>query len=128
MERPLYKVLASTLIARQNCEKTNNTEWRDKHEERIKQLVKEYMPSGSGFDSGTELDINASTPDRLKFYTAVHHMDENGMYSGWTEHVVRVSPSLAFEIDITISGKNQDDIKEYIYECFQIALTQLVGE
>jgi hypothetical protein len=80
------------------------------------------MPSGSGFDSGTTLDLDASHADKLVFQTSFHHMDENGYYDGWTEHTVTVTPSLRDRYHIRISGRNRNDIKEMIHQSFDVAL------
>lgn len=36
MKRPLYREIASTLQAMENCREAGNTEWRDKHEHSLK--------------------------------------------------------------------------------------------
>jgi hypothetical protein len=80
------------------------------------------MPAGLGIDSGTTIDIAASTGDKLVFNTAFHHMDEHGSYNGWTEHRVTVRASLISEIDITIGGRDQNDIKDHLHEALHQAL------
>jgi hypothetical protein len=120
--RKLYERLASLVTARQNCIKSGNAEWRLKHTERALELVKEHMPSGVGFDCGTKLDLDKSTGERLVFETSFHHMDDNGYYDGWTDHVVRVLPAFG-GIDMTISGRNRNEIKDYIHEAFHCCLT-----
>lgn len=121
--RPLYRELASLLQARANCARANNDEWYDKHAERIETLVKQWMPSGSGIDTGTEIDFDASTPSKLVFVFSYHHMDENGYYNGWTDHKCIVRPSLAFGIDIRISGRDRNMVKDYLYEVYHHAIT-----
>lgn len=122
----LYRELASLVRARLNCEEAGNKEWFEKHEARIKELVENYMPSGSGFDCGTQLDLDESTPEKLVFYTDFHHMNEAGYYDGWTEHRITVRPSLAFGFTLTISGKNRNEIKDYIHQAFDCALDEEV--
>jgi hypothetical protein len=121
---PLYQRLASLVIQHRNCIKTDNTEWKDRSEDEILKLVKRYMPSGSGFDCGTKIFLSQEAPatDRLVFETSFHHMNENGFYDGWTEHTVTVHPSLAFKIEIKISGRNRNEIKDLIHESFDCAL------
>ncbi len=88
-----------------------------------KKVVKEHMPSGSGVDNGTSLDLARSRPDRLIFATSFHHMTEHGMYDGWTEHEVIVIPLYcAMEFSIRVTGRNRNDIKEYLHELFRDAL------
>ncbi len=126
--KPLYAVLASTLIARDNCRRSGNDEWHDRHETRVAELVKRYLPSGSGFDNGTKLDEVRSTGDRLIFFVDFHHMNEHGFYDGWTTHRVVVRPSLAFGFRLTISGRNRNDIKDHIAEVFDAALHTPIDE
>lgn len=93
-------------------------------EEQIKDMVKEYMPSGSGIDSGVKFDFDKSKPDKLVFHFGYYHMNENGMYVGWTYHSLIVTPSLASEFNLRVTGRNQNDIKPYLYEIFHEALRQ----
>jgi hypothetical protein len=121
----LYARIADLVVARQNCIERDNQEWKLKHEQELLRLVRMHLPSGSGFDNGTTIDLDLSNADRLVFNTSFHHMDENGSYDGWTEHVVRVSPSF-HGVHMTVSGRNRNDIKDYIYECFDFALNKEV--
>ena len=118
--------LAALVVAVRNCERTGNTEWRDKHMEKISQLVRELLPHGSGLDAGVTLDVERSTGACLVLETSFHHMDENGFYDGWTDHTVRVRASLALGLTLTISGRDRNDVKEYIHEAFHYALSQMV--
>lgn len=122
MEQPLYQRLASLIQAIRNCDKSGNTEWAYRHSARIRELLENEMPSGSGFDGGTLLDFDASHADKLVFTTSFHHMNEVGYYDGWTEHTVTVTPSLLHGINLRISGRNRNDIKEYIHSEFHESL------
>jgi hypothetical protein len=95
----------------------------ERSEERLARLM-ETAPSGSGFDAGTQIDEDRS--DVLRFATSYHHMNDGGMYDGWTEHVIRVKPSLAWGFDLTVSGPNRNDIKDYIADVFSQWLNELV--
>jgi hypothetical protein len=116
--------VASLFVAWQTCCKNGNKEWEERHHDTLYAFVRKFMPSGAGIDTGTGFDFEKSKPDRLVFTTAFHHMDEDGYYDGWTYHDVIVKPSLAFGLDITITGKNRNDIKEYLHETYFHALTQ----
>lgn len=123
--RPLYREIASTLQAYQHCERIGN-EWIHNHYHDLHEMVKMFMPSGSGIDNGIKLDTDESKPDKLVFTFSYHHMNENGMYDGWTDHKCIVTPSLVFEIDLRITGPNRNDVKDYLYETFRTALTSQV--
>ena len=91
----------------------------------IERLCKAFMPSGSGFDSGTTLVIDDSKPARLVFQTSFHHMNDAGMYDGWTEH--RVYYIAEHDgADLVIGGRDRNGIKDYIAECFNQALGQTI--
>ena len=133
MARYLYSELATLVQARRNCAEkmadghsesvvANAMEWHDKHGARLYKLVANLMPSGSGFDAGTKLDEASSHADKLVFTTGFHHMNDAGMYDGWTEHVVTVTPSMLHRFHIRVSGRNRNDIKDYIMETFAFAL------
>ena len=123
--KPLYQILANKLAAYHNCLAVNNTEWANKHEDKIEELVKEYMPSGSGFDNGTIFDFENSTGEKLVFNTSFHHMNNNGFYDGWTEHKVIVRPSLMHGFTLRITGRNKREIKQYIHECFHTSFKEI---
>lgn len=133
MKHKLYQLLACTVGAYHRSRLAaakgdiGRREWQDKHEESIRKLTKAHMPSGSGFDSGTELDLSASTEEKLVFITSYHHMNEGGMYDGWTSHGVVITPSLASNFHMRITGKNRNDIKDLISDMFNEALTTEIG-
>lgn len=132
MARYLYSELATAVAARRNCAQTvngmpKNAEWFDKWSDRIDELM-DLMPSGSGFDSGTKIDLDASHAEKLVFTTAYHHMNDAGYYDGWTEHTITVTPSFAFKCNIRISGRNRNGIKEYIADTFEHHLAQEVEQ
>lgn len=127
MISPLYRLLANTLRAYDNCTKNGATqsqkaEWTARHRGTFYDLVEQFMPSGSGIDSGTKIDWGQSTPEKLVFLTSYHHMNECGMYDGWTEHKVIVTPSLCSDYDLKITGRDRNSIKEYLAETFASAL------
>jgi hypothetical protein len=117
--RPLVEHFANCFTALRNCAVRPGygdaiaNMWAD----RLAALAREHLPSGSGFDNGTTLDLDASRLDRLIFATAFHHMDDNGSYCGWTEHRVVVSPSFV-GIELKVTGRDKRGIKDYIGEVF----------
>jgi hypothetical protein len=114
----LYCQFAHCLAAIHNCRKAGNLEWEGRHQEAIYTLLRNHMPSGSGFDNGTRFNWDSSTPERLVFDTAFHHMDVHGGYAGWTVHTVIITPSLLFGVNIRVTGRNCGGIKDYIGEIF----------
>lgn len=114
----LYREIASLVTARHNCIKLNNHNWLTNHEKAILDLVKDTAPSGSGIDCGTKIDLDASTGEKLVFTCSYHHMNEHGMYDGWTEHTITVKPSLQWGFALSISGRNRNEIKDYLHEVY----------
>ena len=128
IKRPLYVKLASRISGRAACEKdVSRREWFHQHTEEIERLVKTYMPSGSGFNSGTRIDLERSTDRKLVFHTGFHHMDEGGGYSHWTDHDVIVTASLLFGVDIHVTGPNDNDIRDYVSTVFHDALMREIA-
>ena len=50
-------------------------------------------------------------------------MDEHGGYDGWTEHKIIVTPSLVYGFELRVTGKDRNDIKDYIAEVMHGALS-----
>jgi hypothetical protein len=127
--KPLYVELAESVGAVIRCRAAPGQygDWESRHASRLETATKDYMPSGSGFDSGTTIDLDASTADKLVFSTSYHHMNDVGMYDGWTEHDVIVTPDLASGFKLRITGRDRNGIKEYIAETFDSALRQPVN-
>lgn len=117
MNKTLVVAIASTFGAMNRCKVTGNTEWEAKHSDRLHKLML-LLPKGAGFDNGTRLDWEESKPDRLVFTTSFHHMDEHGGYDGWTDHKVIVTPSFETGLDLRVTGRNRDEIKDYIGDVF----------
>lgn len=124
----VYQKLAQTLQAQKNCAALpgGNHPWLAKHEETIQALM-DLAPSGSGFDNGTSLDEEKSTSEKFVFHTSYHHMNDNGMYVTWTEHTVTITPSFS-GFDLKVSGRDRNQIKEYIAETFHEWLSEEVSD
>lgn len=126
---PLYVALARAIGAQKRCAETGRTEWEARHAERIAQLARRFLPSGSGLDLTPAVDVERSTEERIVICRAdFHHMNEHGFYDGWTEHEVTVRPSLAYGFELRISGRDRREIKDYLHEVFAEALRTLVDE
>jgi hypothetical protein len=134
MEQPryLYSELARTIGALKLCEQWlsrmtpglqsyQKTEtWIARHSAWINGLVR-LMPSGSGINSGTKLELGLSHADKLVFSFRYHHMNEDGYYDEWTDHRAVVTPTFD-GINVLITGKNRNDIRDYLHDTFYDAL------
>lgn len=117
MQKINVKELAGKFNAFQNCVKSNNIEWKEKHEDSINAML-ENLPHGSGIDAGVKFDWQSSNPEKLVFTFGFHHLNENGYYDGWTEHKAIITASLYFGIKINITGKDRNQIKDYLHDLF----------
>ena len=120
----IYQKIAQTLSALKNCEKLNNSQWFDRHTDTLSAICKEYLPRGSGFDSGTTIDIEGSKPNRIILVSSYHHMNDAGYYDGWTSHKIIITPDLVSGFDLRVTGRDRNEIKEYIEETFRFALNE----
>jgi len=120
--KTLAQQLASRIQAYKNCVKAGNELYRDIHKNKIEELC-QLLPNGSGIDSGVELIIRDCDSEKLVFSFGFHHMDEHGGYDGWTQHTLIVTPSFS-GINLKITGKNRNGIKEYLHDLFYHVFTQ----
>lgn len=116
--------IAETSDWAERAENNLNAQWGDIARTRLDQLVN-LLPSGSGVDCGTKL-VSASA-SKIVLECGFHHMDENGFYDGWTEHRITVRPTFD-SLDIHISGRSRNDIKEYLHEVYALALSERIVE
>jgi len=126
MNTKRYQEIASRLKAIENCQKGLNSIWEMEHKKVIDDIM-DLAPSGSGIDSGTTLDMMLSTPEHLVFHCSYHHMNENGYYDGWTDHVVHVTPSLTCGFSLRITGTNRNGIKDYLIDVYSTWLDEEVN-
>lgn len=80
------------------------------------------LPRGSGIDAGTT--IVSVTDKQIVLTAGYHHMNEGGYYDGWTEHTIRVRPSLMLGMTVTVSGPNRNNIKDYLQELYMRVIEQ----
>lgn len=106
------------------AENNLNAQWGPITRKRLDQLVN-MLPSGSGIDCGTKL-VSASAT-KIVLECSFHHMDEHGYYDGWTEHRITIRPTFD-SMDISISGRNRNGIREYLHEIYSLALSEKIVE
>ena len=69
----IYHQLATSFQAWKNCIASKNQEWEDKHFDKIQEIIRNEMPSGSGFDNGTFFDFEMSSPENLTGYAGTSY-------------------------------------------------------
>lgn len=119
-----YQKIAQTIGCIVRCEARPEQygEWIQKHKDALRDLLSS-SPSGSGFDEGARLSGN-STEEKLIFETSFHHMNDVGYYTGWTSHLVTLTPSFVYGFNLKVSGRNHREIKDYIGEVFHNWLSE----
>ena len=115
--RRFYSELAQAIQWYNDTADGKKDDWNQKAEEKIRELEKQ-LPYGSGFDNGSKVNLIMSKPQRIVIDTAFHHMDENGYYDRWTEHQVIVTPCLKYGYSLRITGRNRNQVKDYIFDMF----------
>ena len=116
--------IAETADWAERAQNNANAQWGDIAQDRLAQLV-DLLPSGSGIDNGTKLE--SADASKIVLTAGFHHMNDGGYYDGWTEHRITIRPRFD-GIDVTVSGRNRNDIKEYLGELYHAALSELVCE
>ncbi len=126
------QALAIALDARANCARLGNTEWCDRWDERLDQLI-DSLPSGSGIDAGVEL-LNESEPSFITLDVPYHALNDVGYYVGWVNFRITVTPDLRFQTgfgldvecldDETPEDIGADGIADYLADVFWHALSQ----
>ena len=98
MKSILYRSIVRVFNAYLSCAKGGNIEWRNRHEEKIKELCKNNLTHEAGFDKGIKFDFDKSKSNKLVFNTSFHHMDKDV----WTDYQIAVTLGhLNFNLKIT---------------------------
>lgn len=121
-----YRRLAGLLEWRERTLVSKSDTWESHVDKLIRELM-DYAPSGSGIDSGTKLldpTFKSGKVIAIKLQADYHHMNEAGYYDGWTEHVVTIRPSLADDFTLSISGRDRNQIKEYLHDVYSTWLDE----
>lgn len=127
MTRKVYQRIAELVSAIGVCHARGNLEWQQRHSERLDNIIRDYLPSGGGWDQGTRLEPQ-STPEKLVFGGAFHHLNDLGSYAGWSEHKIIVTPSLAYGFHLEVTGADRNDVKQMLHDTFHAMLNLDVAE
>jgi hypothetical protein len=121
----VYQKIAETCNWIQALERTEAISDQEKWESiawnRLKNIEDNYLMSGSGFDAGTCILEAQSSSKKIVLHSSFHHMNENGMYDGWSEFDIIITPvltSTGYDVRIVkkdILRKYRWDI-DYLYD------------
>jgi hypothetical protein len=124
MKTTLISRIYRTIQAKNNCLKNDKMDWFVKHNQYLNELEKNYLPHGSGIDSGCIIS-DKSKEDRIIIIIPYHLMNENGFYCGWQDFTVICKPSFdGINIKITSNAKDKFMIKDYLYDLFDTVLME----
>jgi len=128
MNKKVYQALASAIGARIRCKKNGNDEWFPKWEDRINEIIANYLPQGSGIDSGNTINMEKSHSNKIVIESGYHCMDEYGGYDGWIDFSIIITPDLVTGFGAKITGRFSDrhnkysPVREYLYDIYISAL------
>lgn len=83
--------------------------------------LNELLPKGNGIEAGCAILLK-STRNKIVIDTAYNHPNGSYVATRWTNHQVVVTPAFEGEINIRITGKNENDIKDFLFDVFREAL------
>jgi hypothetical protein len=133
----VYQAIARALEARESCikyrkeaveEKNFNkyNELVDMWDRKIERIEEQFLPHGSGFDTGETINVDESSPDKIVIYGEFHVMNEVGIYDGYAGYKIVVVPSLAYGFDLKLVGSSYwpsrtsyVDLQDYIETIYQ---------
>lgn len=126
MIKKLYREMAVFIDARLNCQKSNNTEWFDKHTDYLENYLLQKLPHGSGLDYTWNYDYKKSHGQKIVLTMSYHAMDENGFYDRIIDFTLTITPSLTNDFNLSITGNfgKYQDIKDYLYDILNDAFYQ----
>lgn len=99
-------------------------EWVQLYTTAANDIVKKYLPSGSGFDAGSLIDWETTQSEYIVISAPFHPMDAHGYYKDWVELMVAITPSLiGFNLHIMGSPEPEvDELKDYVHQVFSDCL------
>lgn len=130
MKQPLYQAMAQTFAAYKGCIDMGNSDYETIHRDKLDMMAREYLPSGSGVDNGTTIDVDRCTLDSMVLRFGWHYMNEDGYYCGWINFVVGITASLRWGFDVQIAttdtdkDEQVDGLLDYLHDLYQNALAE----
>lgn len=120
-EGTVINKIAQAVVAYHAHKNAGNLRMAEEAEDRVREMAKEFLPSGSGINNGTTVNLIKSNAYILEMFCIFYHI-ENGTYGPRTGHRIIASASLASGFLLTITGEDYNGIKEYLYDTFRQAL------
>lgn len=107
---------------------TTNEDARDNRNDLLDEIEREYLPSGSGFDSGCKIRRDGSGENEIRITFSYHVMNDAGYYTRWIHSEAVVKPLLTtsiYEIKLkNASSFRKDMVDDYVLDSLYDALGQ----
>ena len=87
-----------------------------------KRLFKNF-PIGSGI---CNTEVISVTDKKIVIGFSYQHYNDNGYHEGYTNHECRITAKFD-DFNIYISGRNKNDIKDYLHELFFYNITEFIN-
>lgn len=112
--------------AERNCAKAGNHEQGERWAAMLGRIERVHLPSGAGIDSGCTIERRRTGACTIVIAFGYHHMDEDGFYTEWTHHRATIRATFG-GIDVTVSGQDRNEVKEYLADTFREYLTRTIA-
>lgn len=129
-DRTVAETISTTAMALSTCREYENKGWAAAWARALDMLARNYLPHGSGFDSGCRVDHTKTGADKIVLYAEFHCMNDVGFYDGWREYRVTVRPTFGADLDVTISGRDYRDtgLPDYVAERIRDAMNATIPD
>ena len=121
--KPLIHFIASEIYRLQNALENNRQDIAENCYTNFEKL-EHCLPSGSGINNGCKIDFQRSKADKIVINFSYDFM-RNGSYDGKFYFTLKAMPSFIYAVDIHISGRDKQGVKDYLYQVFNHDLQQL---
>lgn len=121
----LAYVISECVGSLKRCDQTSD--WVSRYEARLAEIERNYLPSGSGIDSGTKINREKSTEHKIVLEFDYHHMNDTGYYTGWSPYTVTIIPTFNGIEIARITGRDEY-LKDMLADQFHYALSEPLQE
>jgi hypothetical protein len=111
----VYQRIARIVYARDNTIRINDTEWLNKYNESLVEIMKEAPLSQ---EANNKAHVEGIEKDCLSISVVYHHITPSGKVKGPNTYILKIKPHLSLGFTVTVKGKDKDDANE-IKESFE---------
>jgi len=112
----LVSRISAMTEAYKNCLNSGNETWRARWMHAL-DVARDELPSGSGFDSTPEIDLDRTNATRVVIHGGYHPMNEHGYYMSWRDFTITATAAFdGIDVKCRGAGEHNDYIAEVYYE------------